>query len=209
MPCMRCGLQLIALALFAGCGAGREQRVPVSAPMVIVASFHKSLTGLMQTSIVLVQGEQIDMERLQLALDGFETTSTSSLLVASMNGARRGDGPARPGADRPRSRAEPPRGRADGRAPRCPAARSRARRAPGRLQPRRKMVLVDVTGLWFSGYTAADWLYEHRRVGAEHHDLHHLMFVVTVADVDGSVDRLVAAMHDLVEASPRDARQRR
>jgi arginine decarboxylase len=65
-----------------------------------------------------------------------------------------------------------------------------------------KMVLVDVTGLWISGYTAADWLYEHRRVGAEHHDLHHLMFVVTVADVDGSVDRLVAAMHDLVEASP-------
>jgi hypothetical protein len=59
---MRCGLQLIALALFAGCGAGREQRVAVSAPMpVIVASFHKSLTGLMQTSIVLVQGERIDM----------------------------------------------------------------------------------------------------------------------------------------------------
>jgi hypothetical protein len=59
---MRCGLQLIALALFAGCGAGREQRVAVSAPMpVIVASFHKSLTGLMQTSIVLVQDERIDM----------------------------------------------------------------------------------------------------------------------------------------------------
>src|SRR5215216_2830339 len=89
MPCMRCGLQLIALALFAGCGAGREQRVAVSAPMVIVASFHKSLTGLMQTSIVLVQGERIDMERLQLALDGFETTSTSALLLASMDATRR------------------------------------------------------------------------------------------------------------------------
>src|SRR3954451_13242765 len=54
-----------------------------------VASFHKSLTGLMQTSIILVQGERIDMERLQLALDGFETTSTSALLVASMDAARR------------------------------------------------------------------------------------------------------------------------
>src|SRR5215217_9345884 len=54
-----------------------------------VASFHKSLTGLMQTSIILVQGEHIDMERLQLALDGFETTSTSALLVASMDAARR------------------------------------------------------------------------------------------------------------------------
>src|SRR3954454_18586014 len=54
-----------------------------------IASFHKSLTGLMQTSIILVQGERIDMERLQLALDGFETTSTSALLVASMDAARR------------------------------------------------------------------------------------------------------------------------
>src|SRR5215217_7990430 len=54
-----------------------------------VASFHKSLTGLIQTSIILVQGDRIDMERLQLALDGFETTSTSSLLVASMDATRR------------------------------------------------------------------------------------------------------------------------
>src|SRR4051812_50201505 len=44
---------------------------------------------LMQTSIILVQGERIDMERLQLALDGFETTSTSSMLVASMDATRR------------------------------------------------------------------------------------------------------------------------
>src|SRR3954471_24316588 len=49
-----------------------------------IASFHKSLTGLMQTSILLVQGERVDRERLQLAFDGFETTSTSALLVASM-----------------------------------------------------------------------------------------------------------------------------
>src|SRR3954468_4364496 len=54
-----------------------------------IASFHKSLTGLMQTSIILVQGDRIDAERLQLALDGFETTSTSALLIASIDAARR------------------------------------------------------------------------------------------------------------------------
>jgi hypothetical protein len=32
MPRMRCGLLLIALALFVGCGAGRDRRVAVSAP---------------------------------------------------------------------------------------------------------------------------------------------------------------------------------
>jgi len=63
-------------------------------------------------------------------------------------------------------------------------------------------IIVDVTGLGISGFQAADWLYEHRRVGAEHHDLHHLMFIVSVADDDASVDRLVAAMRDLVDAAP-------
>ena len=41
-----------------------------------------------------------------------------------------------------------------------------------------------------------------RRVGAEHHDLHHLMFIVTVVDGDASVDRLVAAMRDLARVAP-------
>ena len=63
-------------------------------------------------------------------------------------------------------------------------------------------IIVDVTGLGISGFQAADWLYEHRRVGAEHHDLHHVMFIVTVADDEASVDRLVAAMRDLVAAAP-------
>jgi arginine/lysine/ornithine decarboxylase len=39
-------------------------------------------------------------------------------------------------------------------------------------------------------------------VGAEHHDLHHVMFLVTVADDETSVERLVAAMRDLVDAAP-------
>lgn len=64
-------------------------------------------------------------------------------------------------------------------------------------------IVIDVTGLGISGFQAADWLYEQRRVGAELHDLHHLSFVVTVADDDAMVDRLVAAMRDLVAAAPR------
>jgi lysine decarboxylase len=64
------------------------------------------------------------------------------------------------------------------------------------------MILIDVSGLEITGDQAADWLYEHRRLGAEHHDLHHLMFIVTVADHDRTVERLIAAMRDLVAAAP-------
>jgi arginine decarboxylase len=167
-----------------------------------VASFHKSLTGLMQTSIILVQGERIDMERLQLALDGFETTSTSALLVASMDAARRAM--ALHGAEHlGRALALSRRGGEEiGALPGIRLLGPELDGRPGVAGRDETKIIVDVTGLGISGFRAADWLYEHRRVGAEHHDLHHLMFLVTVADDEQTIDRLVAAMRDLAEAAP-------
>src|SRR3954454_12679259 len=167
-----------------------------------VASFHKSLTGLMQTSIILVQGERIDMERLQLALDGFETTSTSALLVASMDAARRAM--ALHGEEHlAKALALSRRGGEEiGALPGIRLVGPELDGRPGVAARDETKILVDVTGLGISGYQAADWLYEHCRVGAEHHDLHHLMFIVTVADADTSVDRLVVAMRDLAGAAP-------
>src|SRR5215211_9031133 len=167
-----------------------------------VASFHKSLAGLMQTSIILVQGERIDMERLQLALDGFETTSTSSMLVASMDATRRAMG----------LHGETLLGRAlalsrraaqeIGALPGIRLLGPELDGRPGVADRDETKVTIDVTGLGITGFQAADWLYEERRVGAELHDLHHLMFLVTVADDDASVDRLVAAMRDLADNAP-------
>src|SRR5215208_3128525 len=170
-----------------------------------IASFHKSLTGLMQTSIILVQGDRIDMERLQLALDGFETTSTSSMLVASMDAARRAmalHGEELLGHALRLSR------RGGHEIGELPGVRLLGPELDGRAGVAGRdetMIIIDVTGLGITGFQAADWLYEERRVGAELHDLHHLMFLVTVADDDASVDRLVAAMRDLVDAAPQIA----
>src|SRR4051795_4348658 len=170
---------------------------------LVVASFHKSLTGLMQTSIILVQGERIDMERLQLALDGFETTSTSSMLVASMDATRRAmalHGEQLLGRALALSR------RAGQEIGALPGIRLLGPELDGRVGVAARdetKIFVDVTGLGISGFQAADWLYEQRRVGVELHDLHHLMFLVTVADDDASIDRLVTAVSDLVDAAPR------
>jgi arginine decarboxylase len=167
-----------------------------------VASFHKSLTGLMQTSIILVQGDRIDLERLQLALDGFETTSTSALLIASADAARRVmalHGHELLGRALALSRRA---GEAIGALPGILLLGPRLDGRAGVAGRDETKIFVDVAGLGITGFQAADWLYEHRRVGAEHHDLHHLMFLVTVADDDASVDRLVAAMRDLARAAP-------
>src|SRR4051794_10657978 len=167
-----------------------------------VASFHKSLTGLMQTSIILVQGDRVDMERLQLALDGFETTSTSALLIASIDAARRAMAVhGRELLDRTLALSR----NGGEQLGRLPGVRLLGPELDGRAGVAGRdetKILLDVTGLGISGFQAADWLYEHRRVGAEHHDLHHLMFVVTVADDEARVNRLVAAMRALVNAAP-------
>jgi arginine/lysine/ornithine decarboxylase len=156
----------------------------------------------MQTSIILVQGERIDTERLQLALDGFETTSTSALLVASMDAARRAmavHGPELLDQTLALSRRG---GEEIGSLPGIRLLGPELDGRPGVAGRDETMILLDVTGLGISGFQAADWLYEHRRVGAEHHDLHHLMFLVTVADEEPMIERLVTAMRDLVDAAP-------
>src|SRR4051812_24655125 len=169
---------------------------------VAVASFHKSLTGLMQTSIILVQGERIDMERLQLALDGFETTSTSALLVASMDAARHAMAVhGRELLDRTLALSRRG-GEAIGALPGIRLLGPELDGRPGVAGRDETKILIDVTGLGISGFQAADWLYEQRRIGAEHHDLHHLMFLVSVADDDATIERLIAAMRDLVDAAP-------
>jgi arginine decarboxylase len=167
-----------------------------------IASFHKSLTGLMQTSIILVQGDRIDMERLQLAIDAFETTSTSVMLIASMDATRRAmalHGEELLGRALSLSRRA---GRELGELPGVRLIGPELDGRPGVAGRDDTRILLDVTGLGITGFQAADWLYEERRVGAELHDLHHLMFLVTIADDDASVGRLVAAMNDLVEAAP-------
>jgi arginine/lysine/ornithine decarboxylase len=169
---------------------------------VAIASFHKSLTGLMQTSIILVQGERIDRERLQLAFDGFETTSTSALLVASMDAARRAmalHGEEQLGRALKLSRSA---GEAIGELPGVRLLGPMLDGRPGVFARDETKIVVDVTGLGLSGFRAADWLYEQRRVSPEGHDLHHLTFIITVGDDEASAERLVTAMRDLADTAP-------
>src|SRR5436190_3551869 len=53
-----------------------------------IGSVHKTLTGLGQTSVLSVGSDRIDMERLQLCFELEESTSASSLLLSSIDGAR-------------------------------------------------------------------------------------------------------------------------
>jgi arginine/lysine/ornithine decarboxylase len=54
----------------------------------LIGSVHKSLTALSQTSVLSVQGDLIDRERLQRCFELEESTSASALLISSIDGAR-------------------------------------------------------------------------------------------------------------------------
>jgi arginine decarboxylase len=162
-----------------------------------IGSFHKSLGGLLQSSIICVQGDLLDVERLTLALDSMETTSTSSLQLASIDAARR----------QMALHGEELLGRAlriarqvAGRLREVPGLGVMGRdvmERPGVIGLDETKITVDLRDLGITGYDAADWLYAERRVAAEGVDYRHLMFVITFADDEASGERLVQAITDL------------
>src|SRR5215212_5017587 len=52
-------------------------------------SVHKTMNGLSQASIINVRGDLVDKDRFTLCFDLFETTSASSIILASCDAARR------------------------------------------------------------------------------------------------------------------------
>src|SRR3954463_1831469 len=54
-----------------------------------IGSVHKTLNGLGQTSVLSVQGDLIDRSRLELVFELEQSTSASSLLLSSIDAARR------------------------------------------------------------------------------------------------------------------------
>ena len=55
---------------------------------VLVTSIHKHVTGFTQSSMVLAQGQRIDLERLEAAFEGLHTTSPSGSIFASIDRTR-------------------------------------------------------------------------------------------------------------------------
>jgi arginine decarboxylase len=161
-----------------------------------IGSVHKTLNGFGQTSVLSVQGELIDTARLELVFELEQSTSASSLLLSSIDAARRQfqrDG-------------EELLGRAIDHALRLRAAIEEipgldlmpdVSGGPGAFAFDPTHVTFDVVGLGLTGYSAADWLREHCRIHVELSDHRRLMAIVTYADSDANIDRLIDALQRL------------
>lgn len=158
---------------------------------VLVTSIHKHVTGFTQSSMVLAQGERIDLERLESAFEGLHTTSPSGAIFASIDFtrdllARRGPellGQAIGLAERARQRfrAVPGLGVVGADiAQRCPAL---AAHDPTKI-------VLTLAGTGADGQVVADVL-EARGLHLEFADRDTFCPVITLADTPETVDFMV------------------
>src|SRR5215213_9239190 len=164
-----------------------------------IGSVHKTLSALTQTSVLSVGSDRIDTERLQLCFELEESTSVSSLLVSSIDGARRQF--VRDGEQlldravrsakllRERLRAEVPELRVVG--------TDELIDRPGVAAVDPTHVLIETNSVGLTGFQADDWLRDERQIDLELADHRRIMPLVTFAHGDEEIDRLVSALREM------------
>ena len=167
-----------------------------------IGSVHKTLDSLGQTSVLSVRGDRVDRARVDLALELEQSTSASTLLLASIDAARERfarDGERLLGAALDRAR----------RLRRELAAvdglvvldEDSVRDCAGVVALDPTHVSVDVTGLGLTGFAVADRLRDRFGIHVELADHRRVMALVSVADGDRELDRFREAL-EAVAADP-------
>lgn len=158
------------------------------------SSIHKTMNGLSQASIINLKSKRIDQDRFTLCFDLFESTSPSSLIMASIDAARR-------------------QMALHGEELWCKALElsRKARQELSKLKGLRiigKEVLgrsgafdldetkltIDLKKLGISGYMAADWILKNYKITFELITHRHLMAIISVADTVETVNLLIEAI---------------
>jgi len=167
---------------------------------VVIQSTHKVLSAVTQASMLHVQGQRVDRDRLQQALQITQSTSPNYWLLASLDAARyqmATEGTVLMAqtlaiAEQVRSRLAPLASLT------CLTANTLAAASPHfSLDPTR--LTVDVSALGLTGLTADEWLHTRLGVTAELPTLRQLAFILSLGNTMAEGDRLIAAFESLIE----------
>lgn len=165
-----------------------------------VTSVHKMGAALEQGSVYHLRGDRIDPRVLRLRSDLLDTTSPSALVYASLDGWRR-------------HMVTYGRDRLDLALALTAAIRSMLDDTDGVDVIHRRHVVgagraddhdplkivMDLTPLGISGYTANEWLREHQHIDVGLSDHRRIAAQITVADDVETAERLVEAVTELIE----------
>ncbi|WP_280236797.1 aminotransferase class I/II-fold pyridoxal phosphate-dependent enzyme [Nocardia cyriacigeorgica] len=161
---------------------------------VCVVSVHKMGAGFEQGSVFHVQGDLIDRSLLSACADLLMTTSPNVLIYSALDGWRRQMvqhghellGAALRTAQRARRELD--------RIPGVDVLEDVLLGAQASHDLDRMQVLMDIEGTGATGYQAADWLREHRRLDLGLSDHRRILATLSIADDDASIDTLVEAV---------------
>jgi len=160
-------------------------------------SIHKTMNGLGQAAVLNLKGSRIDEDRFTLCYDLFESTSPSSLILSSIDAARRqmamyGEQLWSKALDLSRK-----------------ACNEIAQleglyvfdkdilKKPGTFAIDETKLVIDVKGLGITGFMAADWMLKQHKITFELITHRHLMALISVADTDETVGALIDAIKGL------------
>jgi lysine decarboxylase len=174
---------------------------------ILVTSIHKQVTGFTQSSMVLAQGERIDLERLEAAFEGLHTTSPSGAIFASIDLTR--ELLAERGAEllgqairlsheaRARFRSVPGLG---------VVGLEIAERSPALFMHDPTKIVLSLAGTGADGQVVADAL-EQRGLQLEFADRDTFAPVITMGDTEETVDFLVTEIIAAIEAHRGEPRE--
>jgi arginine decarboxylase len=160
-----------------------------------VQSIHKTLAGMTQASMLHVQGNRIDRNRLSKALQLVQSTSPSYILLASLDAARQqmalhGEALMTKTlqlADAARQQIQQIR--------RLSVLSSV--KIPIFSTLDRTRLTVTVSGLGLTGFEVDDIFYQYLGVTAEFASLQHLTFIISLGNTEADIEQLVQAFTTL------------
>src|SRR4051794_29671822 len=166
-----------------------------------IGSVHKTTTGLSQTSVLSVGSDRVDMERLQMCFELEETTSTSALLLSSIDGARAQF--VREGTQLLDRAIRSAHMLCEMLAARVPELRvapvEELASRPGVTAVAPTHVLIETAPVGLTGFQADDWLRDEREIDVELLDHRRIMPLISFAHGEEDIERFVAALRDLVD----------
>ncbi|WP_394219811.1 aminotransferase class I/II-fold pyridoxal phosphate-dependent enzyme [Halobacillus trueperi] len=178
-----------------------HERLPLSAMQagadMAATSVHKLGGSLTQSSVLNLREGLVSHERVQSILSMLHTTSTSYLLLASLDAARRHL------AIHGRELMEETLRLADHARRRlneipgihCPGSEILTSDATVDFDPTKLIISVKKLGL--SGYDVEVWLREKANIEVELSDLYNILCIVTPGDREEDIDKLVTALEKL------------
>jgi len=178
-----------------------NDRLPMSAMQagadMAATSVHKLGGSLTQSSVLNVQGPRINIKRIQTIMSMLTTTSTSYILLASLDAARR-------------QLATRGRELADHALELANFARTEINRIPGlscfgdeilgdeaTYALDETKVTVHVRHLGLTGYDVENWLRDRYNIEVEMSDMYNILCLVTPGDTRDNIDTLLTALREL------------